>query len=406
MIAYLSNEFPCEVEPYVMEEVEELRRYGLEVFILSIKRPKNVRQNSTKLSAETLYFSPFNLWAALQAFLLLFHPALIHIYIRILWQGKESMGLRLRALAHTGLGAYYGAILRNKNIEHIHVHHGYFGAWVAMVAAQLLNIHYSMTLHGSDLLLHAAYLDVKLRNCKSCFTISNFNRDYILGHYPETSAAKIVVTRMGVDVPPPSMSQPVPSEKLRLLSIGRLHPVKDHAFLIHACHLLKEQKCKFICTIVGEGPEHAALEKLIREFDLSSEITLAGQVPHQELTHYYEPSDLVVLTSRSEGIPLALMEAMVHKKVVLAPNITGIPELVISEKTGFLYPPGSLDDFVRSVLEIKHRMHHLDPMRRAAREYVNRHFNREKNLAAFAELFLTQLEEREARDASPVLQQI
>ena len=407
MIAYLSNKFPCEVEPYVMDEVGELRRHGLEVLVSSIKRPKNTRHSFSKLSAETLYFWPLNPWAALQAFLLLFHPSLIDIYVRILLRGEESTGLRFRALAHTWLGAYYAALLKDRNIEHIHVHHGYFGAWVAMLAARLLGISYSMTLHGSDLLIHATYLDIKLHNCKSCFTISDFNRNYILEHYPKISGGKIVVSRMGVDVPPPSISQLYPPEKLRLLSIGRLHPIKDHAFLIRACGFLKEQGCNFSCMIVGEGPERVSLEKLIREFDLSKEITLAGHVPHKKLIHRYDSSDLVVLTSSSEGIPLVLMEAMAHKKIVLAPAITGVPELIIPGRTGLLYSPGSIDEFIRSVLEIKQLMPYLEPMRRAAREHVQKYFNRETNLAAFVEAFIDQLEKREeARDANRILQQI
>ena len=59
--------------------------------------------------------------------------------------------------------------------------------------------------------------------------------------------------------------------------------------------------------------------------------------------------DLVVLTSRSEGIPLVLMEAMAHGKTVLAPAITGIPELVKDGETGFLYRAGSLEDFIAKI---------------------------------------------------------
>jgi len=65
----------------------------------------------------------------------------------------------------------------------------------------------------------------------------------------------------------------------------------------------------------------------------------------------------VVLTSRSEGIPLVLMEAMARGRIVLAPAITGIPELVIAGKTGFLYEPGSLQDFVARLLFIRSLMH-------------------------------------------------
>ncbi len=52
----------------------------------------------------------------------------------------------------------------------------------------------------------------------------------------------------------------------------------------------------------------------------------------------YDRADVVVLTSRSEGIPLVLMEAMARGKIVLAPAITGIPELVIARQTGISLP--------------------------------------------------------------------
>ena len=60
----------------------------------------------------------------------------------------------------------------------------------------------------------------------------------------------------------------------------------------------------------------------------------------------YRHADVAVLTSRSEGIPLVLMEAMARGRIVLAPAITGVPELVIPGKTGFLYAAGTLKDLV------------------------------------------------------------
>jgi glycosyltransferase involved in cell wall biosynthesis len=100
---------------------------------------------------------------------------------------------------------------------------------------------------------------------------------------------------------------------------------------------------------------------------------------------------LVVLTSRSEGIPLVLMEAMVRGIPVLAPTITGIPELVLDGKTGFLYRPGSLEDFVARV-ELVHRSESaLGPLGQAARQHVLQHFNREQNLAAFCDLILSHI---------------
>jgi glycosyltransferase involved in cell wall biosynthesis len=276
-----------------------------------------------------------------------------------------------------------------------------------MVAARLLGISYSMTLHGSDLLIHAAYLDIKLENCKTCFTVSDFNRSFILEHYPQISPDRVVLSRMGVAVPRLEIASPHHAAPLRMLSVGRLHSVKDHAFLIRACRVLKDRGCEFACQIVGDGPERDVLARMVEKFGLASEITLAGHLPHEELDHYYATADLVVLTSRSEGIPLVLMEAMARKKLVLAPAITGVPELVIHGETGFLYSPGSIPNFVDSVESVIRSFGELDWVRRSARAHVSRKFNREKTLATFAELFIAQLPaSEEVQDENLVLQQV
>ena len=98
-----------------------------------------------------------------------------------------------------------------------------------------------------------------------------------------------------------------------------------------------------------------------------------------------------MLTSRSEGIPLVLMEAMARGKPVLAPAITGIPELVLDGKNGFLYRPGSLEDFVARVELIPTTPNPLSATCAAARQHVLQHFNREKNLAAFCNFLLQQI---------------
>jgi glycosyltransferase involved in cell wall biosynthesis len=92
------------------------------------------------------------------------------------------------------------------------------------------------------------------------------------------------------------------------------------------------------------------------------------------------------------------MEAMSHGKIALAPAITGIPELVIDGKTGFLYRPGSLEHFVERVHYVSNAHASLEPVRDAARQHVLEHFNRKKNLSKFSRLFI----ERIATAAEPL----
>jgi len=298
-------------------------------------------------------------------------------------------------------GIYYALLLKGRGVEHIHVHHGYFGSWIAMVAARVLGVGFSMTLHGSDLLVHRAYLDTKLENCRFCLTISSFNRLHLLKHYPAISPDKVLIRRMGVELlqflsAPPLLESA--SKCMVLVSVGRLHAVKDHAFLIRACHKLKDRGFKMLCLIVGEGPERASLEHLIDQLDLRHEVELLGALPRDWISYYYQLADLVLLTSRSEGIPLVLMEAMALERTVLAPAITGIPELVEHGKTGFLYRAGSLEDLVQQVETIwKMRSAHA-PLRKAARNHVQAYYDRKKNLGAFADSFLARV--RLSRDSS------
>lgn len=391
-VAYLTNEFPAAVEPYVWEEMIELQRRGARVIPCSARRPQAVREDLNELASETLYLLPIRPAACLRAvYLCLQRYRLVAGLVgETLAQRNESYSRRIRAVAHTLLGVYYAALLKDRHLEHIHVHHGYFAAWVAMTAARLLGTTYSMTLHGSDLLLHHAFLDLKLRNCKFCLTVSEFNRQHIVKNYPGISPENVRVQRMGVNVftnHDEAEKPAVPDPRLVMLAVGRLHIVKDHAFLLRACSVLKSRGVRFICLIAGEGPERANLENLVRDLGLQRHVTLLGHVPKAKLGNYYAMCDVAVLTSSSEGIPLTLMEAMANGRTVLAPAITGIPELVVDGVTGFLYRPGSVDDFVERIAAIREARPALRTIRDRARRHVLENFNRTTNLAEFAELF-------------------
>ena len=275
--------------------------------------------------------------------------------LRVIFRGQEGPLQRGKALLHTLLGACYAVLLKPERVEHIHVHHGYFGSWIGMAAARLLGVGFSMTLHGSDLLLHATYLDEKLAHCSFCLTVSEYNRRYILDHYPGVQAGeadRVAARSRSVQSPASDHVKALQRARLgsRLLAVGRLHAVKDHAFLLRACAELYQRGVDFECSIAGAGPERRRLQSLIRKSGLEDRVTLLGHVARGQVPSLYERADVVVLTSRSEGLPLVLMEAMARGKLVLAPAITGIPELVVAGKTGFLYEAGSLDDFVARLM--------------------------------------------------------
>ena len=389
-IAYLANRFPEPVESYIGEEISELRRHGRQVVPCSVLRPGVLSLLQAAPATDTRYLFPLRFvssvkatWSCIRKF------GLIADLVGRAIRGPERVSRRCRTLAHTWLGAYLAVLLKKDNVCHLHVHHGYFAAWVGMVAARLLDAGFSMTLHGSDLLVQADYLDAKLADCRFCITVSEFNRRYIAEHYPQINPTNIIVLRLGVDLdfwsPQQLHRQGAP---FSILTVGRLHPAKNFGFLVLACAALKAEGVPFRCVIAGDGPERSTLEQLIAELGLGREVTLRGHLLRKRLPDLYAAADVVVLTSRSEGLPVTLMEAMAMEKVVLAPNITGIPELVGHGETGFLYKPNSMEDFLAKLQGIRVAGPFLGALRQAARKRVARCYNSRLNLAAFAASFL------------------
>ncbi len=428
-VAYLANQFPVAVEPYVAKEIAELRSRGIRVIAGSVSKPSEQHHGAV---TPDLVVRVAGLPVLFRACLLCARRwrMIASLIRRILIHGSERPMVRAKALVHTFWGGCFAAQLEGKSVDHIHVHHGFSASWIALVASRLLGIEFSMTLHGSDLLLHRTYLDVKLKECSFCVTISEYNRRFILERYPEVGVEKIVVSRLGVEIPAQLMvanaSGEGTSAPFRILAVGRLHAVKDHAFLVRACGGLRARDLHFECDIAGEGPERRRLESLIRSYKLEGQVRLLGHADREQLDSLYARADLIVLTSRSEGIPLVLMEAMARGKLVLAPDITGIPELVIAGHTGFLYQAGSMNDFLEQLSALCSQncppsgyegtaisLPALSPqrvewIRHAARLQVEHNFNREKNLNRFCDLFLQRIQPgiEETSYESAVLQQI
>ena len=411
-VAYIANQFPSPIESYVMDEIDELRTRGLRVLCCSGKRvrPADLGEREREFWNETRFFQPLTDTQLVQAVrrLITFPRAYSVLMKPMLQDFRASPRKRLRSFGHTLLGAALSNELAPLGVEHIHAHHGYFASWMALVAAHLLDIGFSFTLHGSDLLLHADLLGAKLGACRFCVTVSDFNRAHILRKFPSTTASKVVVQRLGVDpIPLTSIAVRKPEpHQFTILSVGRLRAVKNYDFLIRACAVLRDQGLDFLCQIAGEGPERPALEYLIAGLRLQDRVVLLGHMGRGDLSGHYRHADLVVLTSLSEGLPVVLMEAMAHEKLVLAPAITGIPELVEHGRTGFLYESGSMPDFVSTVQWILDHNASLKAVECAAAKMVARNYDRRKNVRQFADQFLARIASPEPAYASHLLQQV
>jgi glycosyltransferase involved in cell wall biosynthesis len=155
---------------------------------------------------------------------------------------------------------------------------------------------------------------------------------------------KIEVVANGVD---PSKFQRVDRERAReelgwsvhdryVLSVGLLIDRKGHHHLIDALARLAPTHRDLRLVIVGDGERRAALLEQAERLSVRDRISMPGSVPHEELYRYYGAADVFALASSREGWPNVLLEAMCCGLPVVASNVWGIPEVVLSDELGLL----------------------------------------------------------------------
>ena len=141
---------------------------------------------------------------------------------------------------------------------------------------------------------------------------------------------------------------PLNGDPPRVVSVGRLKEPKDFVGLVRALSLAN---VPYRAAIVGDGPDRPIIEQAIRAHAVAEHVALLGE--RDGVADQLAASDVFVLASRSEGMPLSVLEAMAAGLPVIASAVGGVPELVVSGETGLLVPPDDVDalaDALRAVL--------------------------------------------------------
>jgi len=138
----------------------------------------------------------------------------------------------------------------------------------------------------------------------------------------------------------------------RILYVGRLSPEKNIDTILFAVDCLKKN-INVELWIVGSGDELDRLERLEKQLGIVRSVKFLGRIPWgDKLFQIMRESDVLVLPSKTEGLPLVLIEAMSQGLPVVASDVGGIPEIVKDEISGLLVSPGSVDDLTRALYRI------------------------------------------------------
>lgn len=130
-------------------------------------------------------------------------------------------------------------------------------------------------------------------------------------------------------------------------AIGRLSPEKGFDVLIRAAHSLGGD---VRLVIVGDGPERPSLERLIADLGLGDRVTLAGW--RTDVRAYFEALDVFALSSRREGLPNVLLEAMAVGVPVVATSVNGVPAVVTDGVNGRLVPADDVSALAAALRDV------------------------------------------------------
>lgn len=138
-----------------------------------------------------------------------------------------------------------------------------------------------------------------------------------------------------------------PAERLLIGAVGRLAEEKGFDVLIRAVARLAAEGRDVGLAIAGDGPEHARLTQLVAELGVADRVRLLGFVA--DPTALYEAMDVYALSSRREGLPNVLLEAMAFEVPIVAARVAGVPKLVDDGASGLLIPAEDLDALVATL---------------------------------------------------------
>lgn len=258
---------------------------------------------------------------------------------------RIGMNIAPYTLAMGALPRIRRLIRQGFDFDLIDAHYYYPDGAAAGFIARKLGKPFVVTARGTDLNLIPRYrfprkliLDTAKRAAASigvCKALMDSLAD--LGGEP----AKLNVFRNGVDLDrfapqPRDVARKrlgLPAERRQLLSVGHLIERKGHHIAIEALPLLPAD---VDLTIVGTGPERAALEALVALLGVAPRVRFAGMIPQRELKWWYSAADILLLCSSREGWANVLLEGMACGTPVVATNIWGTPEVVSTPDVGLL----------------------------------------------------------------------
>ena len=291
-------------------------------------------------------------------------------------------------------------VVRKYSLEVLHVHYAIPHAYAAYMAKQMLkekglDVRVVTTLHGTDITLvgsHPTYksaVEFSINNSDVVTAVSNNLKETTNKLFNITKDIKVIYNF--IDAKKYDNAQKEECKRIALAQpherifthVSNFRPVKRVEDVVKIfSEVRKEIPAKLL--MIGEGPERAKAEKLVKELNIIDDVFFLGN--STEVAKILCYTDVFLLPSQTESFGLAALEAMAAGSAVISTNTGGLPEVNIHGKTGFLSNLGDVADMAKNAILIAKEATTLEVFKENAKKHTKQ-FTLESILPVYEEIY-------------------
>lgn len=359
-IAYVLGQFPSYTETFISNEIDELRRAGLRIDILSLNKNPSAPSSPSEVIYDCSFFEYRKIFAH---FLIIKRFKLLYFLVLIEVIRKSGFSLRkiFKNVKNFSSSVFLIEQIKYQEIGHIHAHFMSTPSSIAIILSKFLKIPFSCTGHANDIYTSSRKeLIEKITYSKFVVTCTLFNKAYLSKLTVDKS--KIIHVYHGIHlskwIRKKTLCVLKNKKTINLLLVGRLVAKKGIIYLLEAIILLQNSKYNVKCIIIGDGPEYNSLTSFIHKNDLAEIVYLLPSMPQGQLQEFYQEADIFVLPSLialdgdRDGLPNVLLEAMAVGVPIITTAISAIGELIEDQQTGLLIPPRNSAAIVEAIVRM------------------------------------------------------
>ena len=387
-LGYVLKAFTRISETFILNEILELERQGFDLRIYSLNRPRDTKRHRLAGQVQSpVTYLPEPLLRATPAVALAHVKLLLRSpadYLVTLGQVLISCDPDLvERFIQAGFLAH---LLERDGVCHLHAGFVHSPGSVAWLLYLLIGLPFSVATHAKDL-YHSPprLLRKKLASARVVFTCTRYNVGHLRRMAGPAGIRRLRQIYHGTDLERFPFGLCGLADPPLILAVARLVKKKGLQYLIRGCAVLRSRGRRFRCRIIGAGPLHKDLLRLIRSEGLEETVSLEGALEQEQVIDWYRQAAVLALPSivtsdgDRDGIPNVLVEAAAIGLPIVSTPVSGIPELVHDAETGLLVPPHdptALADAIERLLDSPELRERL---RAAARTTVEREFDLRRN---------------------------